>query len=809
MEALASTTSTGVAPPAPRRGRREKPWPPGKQKKLLRLYVCTQSEKLPLIRILERLKDESFDPRQRNSHKHLRNLLPDRRIDDWRPRDLATMLIRVRFLRSVRHERRMRNRRVRRRLEISRLQPAGSFPEGTVDIREPPSVTLPMAVSMPVPIMDQPHSARTPVFFSESPVTIKQSDSPGSTPPAVSAGSTVTSSDTYRRDKSPSRASSTTPSTKSAKRRSWASVLSSISSGINSLARSSSSASSKNANLNGAGANAALSKMTREEFLVHLQEKPRKGIKGTSNPAVSLFKPKFSTVNPTIEDLNAALVRMCCSAHVGSNSPGCVHERLSKAIDAQKTEGPDFRNFNVTDEEANMVDKFGNCLLHVAARWGARVSLLLLIMRHTDDIQMINHRGETFLHVYDPPDEPRMRPVSFLNLIRNLRSRGFDFCHRDVEKRTFLHRLVARREFPIETLYYVFREVGQAAARFLVANKTANGERLWHSVRRNLEKTAPKLHRVFGDEVEFIRRYLPEFSDSNVPSTADTSTCGSDSVFSLHPADTAQLVDNPFDNLDPNDSNAQSVRRTPLMKLLRRAAAGRGISDTELASKLEGVLDTASKQPDFVDLHTYLAKRDTEGNTALHYASEFGLVPAVQFLCAKGAAVNVFNNCGNTPLQLVKFAIQRTDVRSDIHMEARYLRCAVLLLEQGAFDQSKLVSERSIIFPYDVFDGSERSISNLVSQGVASECRGLHLLKGSSRHHHYHYHYHHHHYQFSPDHDQPHGGHYQPATGHGIWDGGGGGAHYHHPDRYYPGDADGEAMSLTFQTGMEMLSRED
>ncbi|KXX82480.1 Ankyrin repeat domain-containing protein 2 [Madurella mycetomatis] len=695
-------TASRVSPPAARRGRREKPWPAEKQKKLLRLYVCTQSERLPLVRILELLKDGTFDPRQRNTHKHLKSLLPDRRIDDWRPRDLATMLIRVRFLRSVREERRMRIRKVRRRLEVARSH--GFYAD------ESPGVPM---------HLDQPH----PAYFAETPAAIKQPDSPGSTPPGISTDSSATS-DTYLRDKSPSRASSTSPSTKSAKRRSWASVLSSISSGISSLARSSSSASSKGVNLNGTGPNTALSKMTREEFLAHLQERPRKAFKGAPKPSTGLFKPKYSNVNPTIEDLNAALVRMCCSAYVGS-SPGCVHERLSRAIDAQRAEGPDFRNFTITDEEANMVDKFGNSLLHVAARWGARISLLLLIIRHTDDVQVVNHRGETFLHVYHPPESPRVRPVSFLNLVRSLRSRGYDFCHRDVDKQTFLHHLVAKKEFPIETLYYVFREVGHGAARFLVANKAADGERLWHSIRKNLEKTAPKLHRIFGDEVEFIRRYLPEFSEPNAPATGDTSTCGSDSLISLHPADTG---------IDPNDSSAQAVRRTPLMKLLRRAASGRGLSEKDLGAKLESMFEVASKQPDF-DLHSYLGKRDTEGNTALHYAAEFGIVTAVQFLCTKAASVNVFNNCGNTPLQLVKYAIQRTDVRSDIHMEARYLRCAVLLLEQGAFDQSKLVSERSIIFPYDVFDGSERSISNLVKQGVATHCKGLHLLTSSVKHH--------------------------------------------------------------------------
>jgi len=763
MMELVATTSSAVSPPAPRRGRREKPWPPGKQKKLLRLYVCTQSERLPLVRILERLKDGSFDPRQRNSHKHLKNLLPDRRIDDWRPRDLATMLVRVRFLRSLRAERRIKNRKVRRRLETQPRNPFG------YDLLDVPGTRM---------SIDQPQIEQHSVTYTthspstDSPSTVKQSESAGSTPQAISTGC----SDTYLRDKSPSRASSTTPSTKSAKRRSWASVLSSISSGISSLARSSSSASSKGANVNASGANTALSKMTREEFLTMLQERPRKPNKGNGTPVMGgLFKSKYSTVNPTTEDLNAALVRMCCAAHVGRGPPGCVHERLSKAIDAQKTDGHDFTHFRVTEEEANMVDKYGNSLLHVAARWGARVSILLMILKRTDEVQLVNHRGETFLHVFDPPENPHMRPVSFLNLIRTLRSRGFDFCHRDVDKHTFLHHFVAKKEFPIETLYYVFREVGYGAARFLVANKSANGERLWHSIRRNLEKAAPKLHRIFGDEVEFIRRYLPEFSpEGKAPSTADTSTIGSDSSLSIHPTEVPVLS---LGAADPNDSNAQSVRRTPVMKLLRRAAAGRaGLSDTELTAKLETIFDAAAKVTDF-DMQGYLGKRDTEGNTALHYASEFGLVPAVQYLCAKGASVNVFNNCGNTPLQLVKFAIQRTDVRSDIHMEARYLRCAVLLLEQGAFDQSKLVSERSVIFPYDVFDGSERSINNLVSQGVASQCRGLHLLTSSVRHH-------------SPGYLE---GLEREYCSHG---------HHHGHHGYDEAGGSGMGMSLTFQTSV-------
>lgn len=85
----------------------------------------------------------------------------------------------------------------------------------------------------------------------------------------------------------------------------------------------------------------------------------------------------------------------------------------------------------------------------------------------------------------------------------------------------------------IEILYYVFCEVGYGVVWFLVVSKVVDGERLWYSVRWNLERMVFKLVRIFGDEVEFICCYFFEFFDLKVLLMGDNLICGFDSFYLL------------------------------------------------------------------------------------------------------------------------------------------------------------------------------------------------------------------------------------------------------------------------------------
>jgi hypothetical protein len=617
------------------------------------------------------------------------------------------MLKRLKFLRSAREERRKKFGREPRPQKPIPVSSRSSVIEKATN--SAPIAELPTCVSLVYP------GSMDVVVDSSSSIYAEQTCSNFKSPP-----------EHFPADERPTKNTivltvASSPPLSPSRRKSWGSVRSAISS----LARSSSTLSPRNRSISSKEStdpslNDPVSQMTSDAFLSHLMPTnpmsapPRRG-----NP----FRRKYSGGNLTVPQLTDAVLEMCCNRTRKDNVTDCVHRRLAAAISAQPHDGTAFKSFSVTEEEANAVDKFGNILIHIAARWGARVSILLEILDQTDNITKVNIRGETFLHVLNPPSDPPFKSQSFVHLTRRLMSRGFDFCQRDVEKRNFLHHLVLKDAFGLDALYAFFGEVSLSSARFLVAKRAHSGQRLWHCLRQKLDemerkqtgKRSATLSTIFGDEREFIRRYLPEFYDpakgkSFASSNADE-PIGCPGI--TYPRALQACGNRPR-------CMHSAGRRTPLMRfLLEIGNSSQGVPEHfELTmEKLVGKGET-------------LYCRDHEGNTALHYAAEFGILPAVKYLCRANASINSMNNCGNTPLRLVKYAIQRTDVRSDVHVEVQYLRCAIALLELGAVDKMLLTPESLNSGWDEVWDGSQAFMQPLV---WAKDCQGLHLLASVSK----------------------------------------------------------------------------
>jgi len=531
------------------------------------------------------------------------------------------------------------------------------------------------------------------------------------------------------------------------------SKLGSISSGLISMARSSSSASrsAKRSSTGPAedGLSGPLSKLSPAEYMSLFNPTPSGR---TPLPIPMVLDLRFPRIrkHPSPKssvDLNGRLIAECCGISIlPSSSPGtpcaddgepdlpdCIHRRLLRAITALREDNSsglgDFTS-TLTTAEANTIDDFGNLLIHTAARWGAGVPILISILRHTDDVSSTNCWGQTFLHVYDPPAAPLFSSALFSDLVKYLRGRGFDFCQRDVEKQVVLHRLVLRSEFRVEMLHCIFCHLPQGSARFLMLKRSAEDKRLFDYVQKKLEQQSPQLKRVFGDEREFVRRYLPEFHDFELKRQTPRGPLRDLQAFVASLYD--RFVGTQGTHEKPpvpqeaspkchSDNGNSGVKRTKLMDFLRQSAI---LNEDPTTEMLSAQLPKGQEDQD-------LARRDREGNTALHYAAEFGMVTAVQFLCGLKVGLNTLNNCGNTPLQLISYAIQQTDVRSDINMESRYMRSAIVLLDAGADFRGRehVQRPRGRIeeLSGQIFDGSEGQIKKLTGQEV-TDCKGLHLL---------------------------------------------------------------------------------
>ena len=126
--------------------------------------------------------------------------------------------------------------------------------------------------------------------------------------------------------------------------------------------------------------------------------------------------------------------RFCekCRAHFLNNLSGYGHP-------ATREQPEDFY-FDLSFEDLESSDRFGNTSLHLIAALGPSLNALEVLLRRHSSINAVNTAGQTFMHVLDPCQvQDCMEP-----LFIELEYQGFNFDQRDVYGQTLFH-VLARK----------------------------------------------------------------------------------------------------------------------------------------------------------------------------------------------------------------------------------------------------------------------------------------------------------------------------------------------------------------------------
>jgi len=680
-------------------GRPSYDWTPARQRKLLRLWLCTDD--LNMAQICELLEEKNgFKPKETTAREQLNSLLLV--LGDQptvlRPDDRAAMRTRLQILRQARTKA-MGQRRAATATttptRVSTCSISAILRQSTIDPDAIWETTRPDGTENPqlgpgAESVSPRWSSSSYPFQAECPLWV----SPAAAAPAAAASpTTISHHDRPARASFLDRHSTATcrlvlQVARSSRTSSWLGDVASLLSG---LTRASSTAS------HGSSAT-SISTWTRRISSISSttvtapDELPDLGPRLSedslpSRSASDSEQKKPDTATQVASFLsNQAIVSKCCSGHVarccaaGDRARLCAHQRLRHVIRSVLPSGQKPSraepSFVVTKREVNTRDALGNTLLHVAAAWGAPISVIIDILKRSDNVSTINNNRETFLHVLEPCPATTTA-ATFNGLVSYLYKRGFKFHYEDVERRTCLSRLVARPSFPLGALT-AFVELPGDIGRFFLKHKSRRGERLRHAICRRLNDQKLAVPQDDGDDAEAsLARQICAGSFALDGGPESRTPSPSPPPRSPSPQD-AEPDDGFLDFLIhydfPVNHQASRTGRTPLMRLLARLQPGQ-----QLRGKAELVLAR------LLYMGASLELRDHRGETALHYAVRLGLPSVVELLCVHDANVNATNHRALTPFHLAQLGIRDPrDLLSSPRMAIRFMQCATILAEYAA-----------------------------------------------------------------------------------------------------------------------------
>jgi ankyrin repeat protein len=391
-------------------------------------------------------------------------------------------------------------------------------------------------------------------------------------------------------------------------------------------------------------------------------------------------------------------------------------------------------------EDFNSTDPFGNTALHIAIALGTPPSYLLRLLELVPDVNASNNAGQTFLHVV--PYVQAMDSDDMRDMLKQLKSRGFNFFHRDEHGQTPLHSLarpwklggavlseiIQALHLPMSFIDTARDNLGRTLgsrgatgfskarhvsipARFsstgtnpfnipnadddasitsfvdLSQNYVQN-----HGKHRSIE-TVEDL-RVYEEHADLLRIIVKACTGS--PSAEDSNGrnglhCLAEVAFDLPtPIESSSYAAGINDNLRERyleDLLTAGVDvhqhdkggDTPLMSFIKHVRAGEDdAATTRILSRL-------------CDAGTDINRRDRKGETPLHQAVKLGRRAATKFLLNRGANVHARNSNGVGILAIGTSFSRKA--RTDETLYAQIMLCIALVANAGAVAYPTLFHE--------------------------------------------------------------------------------------------------------------------
>ena len=360
--------------------------------------------------------------------------------------------------------------------------------------------------------------------------------------------------------------------------------------------------------------------------------------------------------------------------------------------------------------ELERVDRFGNTLLHCVASNNPPISILSAIMSRVSDINKINTRGQTFMHVLNPS---RMdADEHYAELLYELLACSFDFRHVDVYGSTCLHYLHLRPNLSVDYLSMtsdVIYDIVQStpallglrnhAGRCLQEEIQANGPGGYYFI-KHFAKPRDLLQSELSTKIEVLRRAV-EKNEAYALSTTENEFNG------LHCL--LELLE-PLYIFKEFAEQRQDLGHDETLLLARKFVdAGIALDDYNAYGRtaLHMALFQAEKCPD-LQRQTYEAiamllierganvnLRSTYDCSPLFYAVRAGFINCTTLLLKKGANPNATDRYGNGVVN-VDFDYYKSPTGMTDAQRLRIMACQNLVIDAGGVERPTFEDEWSL-----------------------------------------------------------------------------------------------------------------